>query len=344
MDKLAKTSQEDSIFDLRPPDTSGLPEALRADVEAAFEHQSKNIADSTRLAYKRAWKRFLAWARSNGLPALPATPDTVLTYAAHLARKKGEQEGSKFATVRVAVAAIGAAHREAGIDPNPIRSERVRSQLRGIARDKGTRQDSKRALTDADVRRMVRLCPAGVIGLRDRALILLWFICASRRSEPAALELGDMEFREEGLYVTFRKTKTDQEGKGLRKAVPYSSDALYCPVRATQAWVQCLHARGFTAGPVFRAIKGRDWVQQGALSPGAAVNRIKLYASKVGIEPGTVSGHSLRSGFATSAARKGRPERAIMKTTGHRKFDTVLKYIQDANLMKDSAAVGILDE
>lgn len=338
-DKLATIHREDTILDIRKPDTSGLPEALRADVDAAFVFQSKNIADSTRKTYASAWGRFLVWARTRELSMLPASPETVATYAAHLAANT-----KKYATIVTAVAAIGAAHDAAGIDPNPARSRVIKMQIGGIARTIGRAQNRKRAITDADMRKIAVLFPADAIGLRDRALLLLWFICASRRSEPVSLEIKDLDFREDGLYVTFRRTKTDQEGKGTVKAVPYSSNASVCPVRAVKAWVECLRNRGFQEGPLFRAIRGRDWIQKDPVSGGAVSKRIKLYAEKIGIDPALVSGHSLRAGFVTSAARKGRSERSIMATTGHVLFDTMLKYVRDANLMKDSAAVGLLDE
>lgn len=338
-DKITSVRIEDTILDVHRPDTSELPGALRADVDAAFRFESANIAESTRLTYKRAWQRFLRWARDRGLPVLPTTPAAVSAYAAHLA-----SQGLKFSTVQTAVAAIGAAHDAAGVEQSPVRARVVRMQLRGIARTIGTYQKQKAPITDAEMRRFAKIFPVGAIGVRDRALLLLWFICAGRRSEPTALNLEDLDFRQDGLYVLFRKTKTDQEGKGLLKPVPYSSSSAICPVRAVQEWIACLHAHGYLSGPLFRAVRGTDWIGEHPLTPAAACARVKHYAKLIGMDPREVSGHSLRAGFATSAARKGRPERAIMASTGHKKFDTVLKYIRQANLMRDSAAVGLLDE
>lgn len=338
-DKLTTLRYEDTILDIHRHDTSELPEALRADVDAAFAFQAATMAQSTRTTYQGAWKRFLSWARERGLPTLPTTPAAVATYAAHLATT-----GRAFSTIVIAVASIGAAHDAAEIDPNPVRSRIVSRQIKGIARTVGKIQKQKQELTDVEVRKIAKLFPPGPVGLRDRMLFLLWFVCASRRSEIVGLNIEDLSFREEGLYVLFRKTKTDQEGVGTTKAAPYSSSAAVCPVRATKAWVDFLATKNMTTGPLLRAIRGRNWIQSERMSGGAATNRVKRYAKMIGIDPALVSGHSLRSGFATSAARKGRPERSIMVQTGHKLFDTVLKYIRRANLMKDSAAVGLLDE
>lgn len=336
---VTRGCREESILDVHKPDTSRLPETLRKDMDAAFEHQAAVMAPSTRATYKGAWRRFLVWARDRGLPGLPSTAEAVAAYASHLA-----SIGQSYSTITIAVSAIGAAHDAAGIDPSPARSRLVGRHLKGIARTIGRYQKQKRELTDVEMRRFSAIFSDDPVGIRDRALLLLWFVCASRRSEISALQISDLDFRKDGLYVLFARSKTDQEGKGLVKAVPYSSGAAVCPVRATEAWLSCLRSRGMTQGPLFRAIRGKQWVQQGPLSPAAASGRIKRYAKLLGLDPALFSGHSLRAGFATSAARKGRSERSIMVQTGHKLFDTVLKYIRRANLMKDSAAVGLLDE
>ena len=334
---LSLLNSADTALDVHRPDTSGLPEALRADVDAAIGFQGASMAQSTREAYQGAWRRFLAWSRERDLDPLPATPETIAAYAANMASR-----GRKYSTILIAVSAIGAAHEANGFDPPPTRSSVVRTQIRGIARTIGRAQVQKREITDDVIRKWAMSFPKSVLGTRDRAMILLWFVCAARRSEMAQLEISDLDFRDEGLYVGVRRSKTDQEGFGLTKAVPYSSGGAWCPVRATKAWLDLLKEQGYERGPLFRAVRG-GWILSDPLGGHAMALRIKSYCEPLGIDPATVSGHSLRAGFATSAARKGKPERQIMAQTGHKLIDTVLKYIRRANLMTETAAVGLLD-
>jgi len=193
---------------------------------------------------------------------------------------------------------------------------------------------------------MLDVLPDGLLGMRDRALLLLWYNCASRRSEPTSLNIEDVRFAEDGMFVLFLKTKTDQEGKGQDKAVPYSSGVRQCPVRAVKAWINEMSKHGHSSGPLFRAVRG-PWIGNDAMTPRAAVDRIKRYGKLAGFteaEMAKISGHSLRSGFATAASRRGRSAESIMAQTGHKSMTNLMKYIRAGRMMRDSAAVGILDE
>lgn len=180
--------------------------------------------------------------------------------------------------------------------------------------------------------------PASLLGKRDRALLLLGFAGAFRRSELAGLEVRDLAFAEDGLEVTLRRSKTDQEGKGSKKGIPYGSDPKTCPVRAVRAW---LEASGIAEGPVFREVTRHGHVEAAPLSGRSIARVVKRSAEAAGLDPAGFSGHSLRAGLATAAAKAGKSTHAIMRQTGHKSADMVARYVREASLFEDNAAAGI---
>jgi integrase len=182
---------------------------------------------------------------------------------------------------------------------------------------------------------MVGATDAGMIGARDRALILLGFAGAFRRSELVALEVGDCAFGNDGLTVNLRKSKTDQEGQGRKVGIPYGSNPETCPVRVLQSWME---EAGITSGPLFRSLNRHGRVKAGRLSGLDVARIVKKLADRAGLDAAKYAAHSLRAGHATSAAIAGASERSIMNQTGHRSVQMVRRYIRDGNLFRENSA------
>jgi integrase len=207
--------------------------------------------------------------------------------------------------------------------------------MKGIRRTMGTAPAQKApALTD-DIRAMVEATDAGMIGLRDRALILLGFAGAFRRSELVGLNVEDCAFRKDGLTIALRRSKTDQEGVGRRIGIPYGANPETCPVRTVQSW---LEQAGVSTGPVFRSINRHGHVQPGGLSGIDVARVVKKLAERAGLDAVKYAGHSLRAGHATSAAIAGASERSIMNQTGHRSVQMVRRYIREGSLFRENSA------
>ncbi len=287
-------------------------------------------AESTRRAYRSDWNHFTAWAQLAGVTNLPATPEVVAAYLSSLA-----DSGLKAATIARRLAAIRFAHKAAGAAV-PTDAAVVSVTMGGIRRTIGTAQDCKAAAVTDDIRAMVATCPGTTIGKRNRALLLLGFAGGFRRSELVGLEVRDVEEVREGLRVTIRKSKTDQEGAGRVVGIPLGRKVATCPVRSLRAW---LDVAGITEGPLLRSVDRHGNVL-GPLHPsGADIARvIKAAALAAELDPERYAGHSLRAGLATSAAAAGASERAIMAQTGHKSERMVRRYIREGNLFKDNAA------
>jgi integrase len=185
---------------------------------------------------------------------------------------------------------------------------------------------------------MVAALPSGLLGTRDRALLLIGFAGAFRRSELVSINYEDCLFTRAGLIITIRRSKTDQQGLGRQIGIPYGAAAGTCPVRATEKW---LRSSGITEGPVFRAITRHARIRHGRLSGFAVSLVVKRYAAAAGLDASRYSGHSLRAGFATSAAIVGASERSIMNQTGHRSLTMLRRYIRDGSLFHENAAAKL---
>jgi site-specific recombinase XerD len=262
---------------------------------------------------------------------LPASPETV---AAFLAAETGD--GTKPSTLARRVAAIRYAHKLAHLD-TPTDSEAVKATLRGIRRTVGAAKVRKAPAVAATVRAMVALAPEGLKGVRDRALLLLGFAGAFRRSELVALDVADIAETETGLLVTIRRSKTDQDGEGVTIAITRGDVA--CPARALREW---LDAAGIEAGPILRPINKAGTVSGERLTDRSVANIVKAYAERAGFDANLFSGHSLRSGFLTSAAAKGASIFKMMDVSRHKSVDTLRGYVRDAELFKDHAGAGLL--
>ncbi len=244
--------------------------------------------------------------------------------------------GTKPSTLARRIAAIRYAHKLAQLD-SPTDSEAVKATLRGIRRTVGAGKVRKAPAVAAKVRSMVALAPDGLKGLRDRALLLMGFAGAFRRSELVALDVADIAETETGLLVTIRRSKTDQDGEGVTIAIARGDVA--CPARALREW---LDAAGIEAGPIFRPINKAGAVSAERLTDRSVANIVKAYAERAGFDASLFSGHSLRSGFLTSAAAKGASIFKMMDVSRHKSVDTLRGYVRDAELFKDHAGAGLL--
>jgi site-specific recombinase XerD len=280
-------------------------------------------------AYAADWRDFTAWCSGRGRQALPATDETVALYLADLAGR-----GAKASTLARRLVAISQAHKTVDL-PSPTTSSVVRRVHAGIRRAHGTAQLGKAPALVGDIRKMVQAQPDSLRGLRDRALLLLGFAGAFRRSELVGLNVEDLELSRIGLVVTLRHSKTDQEARGRRVGVPYGSSEATCPVRSIQAWLQAAYIEH---GSIFRPIDRFGRVQAGRLSDKAVARLVKQHAEAIGLDPTRYAGHSLRAGLATSAAAAGASDRTIMRQTGHRSSEMVSRYIREGSLFRDNAA------
>lgn len=307
------------------------PACLRADMDAAQAYAREQHSPATRRAYRADLSAFTAWCRASGLEPLPASPEAV---AAFLAAEAAA--GAKASTLGRRVAAIRYAHALAGLEP-PTAKEAVRATIKGIRRAIGAARTRKAPATAERVMEMVALCPDTLAGKRDRALLLLGFAGALRRSELVALQVADLEDVPEGLRLHIRRSKTDQEGEGVAIAIPRG--ARVCPVAAVKAW---LAAAGISDGPVFRPVAKGGRVLQCALTGKGAAGIVKLYAARAGFNAKEYSGHSLRAGFLTSAAARGASVFKMMDVSRHRSMETLRVYVRDADAFRNHAGAGLL--
>jgi integrase len=287
------------------------------------------MAPNTSRAYRTDWADFQGWCDAVPTGALPATPVIVGTYLADRA------ETLAVATLERRLAAVATAHRLAGHQLD-TRHPAIRDVMRGIRNIHGTAQRGAAPATTVVIKAMVDSCGEGLLGLRDRALLLIGFAGALRRSELVALTWDDLAEEADGLRITIRRSKTDQEGEGqmvgiLRTGTPT------CPVAALQAWREAVQ---HSDGPVFRSVDRHGWVGT-SLSDRAVALIVKRRAEVAGLDPALFSGHSLRAGLATSAAAAGLEERDIQRQTRHRSVEQLRTYIREGSLFRANVTGGV---
>ena len=318
----------EQITDLVPSAGGRSMVANRPDTERAREFIQASKAESTLRGYRADWREFCAWCEGQHVCPLPASHEAVAAYIADCASRL------KVGSIQRRLNAIAEAHKAMGID-SPTHQAMVVNTMKGIRRTKGTAPAQKApALTD-DIRAMVDATDAGIIGLRDRALILTGFAGAFRRSEMVGLDVEDCAFGKDGLTITLRRSKTDQIAAGRKIGIPYGANPETCPVRVLQSWME---QAGITSGPMFRSISRHGQVQPGRLSGIDVARVVKKLAQRAGLDPAKFAGHSLRAGHATSAAIAGASERSIMNQTGHRSVQMVRRYIRDGSLFRENSA------
>jgi integrase len=262
-------------------------------LEQAREFARQSKAENTLRGYRADWRDFCAWCESHALIPLPASPETVAAYIAECAGRL------KVATIQRRLNAIPEAHQATGLD-SPASAGMVRNTLKGIRRALGTATAQKAPTLTDDIRAMVDAVDAGLIGARNRALILLGFAGAFRRSEPVGLDIADCAFGKDGLTVTLRRNKTDQDGAGRKIGIPYGSNPETCPVRTIQTWIELAALSG---GALFRSINRHGQVQAGRLS-GIDVARVVKKLSHNGRDSTLRRMRAIRSGRAMRRRRR----------------------------------------
>lgn len=294
-----------------------------------YLHQAK--APNTRRAYRSDWADFVAWCARYRRAALPALPETVAYYLADRSARL------RVSTLQRRLATIAEAHRAAGHE-SPNRHARVRLVWQGIRREKGVAQAHKKPTLTKHIRLMLDHLPGTLLGVRDRALILLGFAGAMRRSELVGLDVSDLAHADEGLVVTIRKSKTDQVREGRKVGIPLGGCPETCPVRAAHAWVE---ASGIEEGPLFRPVNRHGHVLGTRLSGSAVAEVVKRSLKAAGKSARGYSGHSLRAGLVTQAAMSGVGERSIQDQSGHRSLVVMRRYIRDGSLFRENAAAKV---
>jgi site-specific recombinase XerD len=329
----ALTAPGDSVWrGLRPQLSKVNPMGEIIDPLASLrDYMKAEKAPNTRHSYAVGFADFEKWCAATGVCALPADPLDVAKYLASLADR-----GVKASTINQRCAAIRYAHKMKGLEP-PTNAEGVRALVRGIRRVIGTRSNRKAPATATAITAMIAEIPDTLIGKRDRALLLLGFAAALRRSELVALCVDDVERSPEGMRVLIRRSKTDQAGEGYTISVPRGAKLLV--VEALEAW---LVAGAIRTGPLFRPIGKGGRVNTVALTDHAVAAIVKRYAGAAGLDPTMFSGHSLRTGFVTSALEHGADVLKVMDVTRHRDIKTLKVYDRRARGFKNHAGKDFL--
>ena len=290
----------------------------------SYVRDSRSV--STRRAYASDLQHFTVWGGT-----IPASPEMVASYLASQAMHLSP------ATLNRRLASIAVAHGAKGYS-SPTASELVRSVLKGIKRTKGTAQAQAKPLLRDDLFLVLDAIGDSLKDARDRALLLVGFAGGFRRSELVRLDVADLEFVRHGLVVNLRHSKTDQEGRGRKIGIPFGRTK-HCPVKATETWLQRAEISG---GPILRPINRHGHTASQRLSGEAIAEVLRERLAKAGIAPEGYSGHSLRSGFATSAAMAGVATWRIRKQTGHASDVMLGHYIRNGELFADNAAGALL--
>jgi len=308
------------------PTTARPPARLENLLKKAEELRRHSQAENTRRAYESDWKHFQNWCANHELDSLPATVQTI---SAYLSDSAGN---AKPSTISRRCAAIKWFHEDAGT-MSPTLHTNVKQLLAAINRANPKPKTRKRALRTEEIKAMTDATPEGLIGARDRALLLLGFATACRRSELVALNVEDLDFQPEALFITIRRSKTDQTAQGIRKCVPRLSGA-HCPVKALENW---LTLAGIESGPVFRSFYSRGGMRPTAMTSHEVARIVKRYAGAIGMNSDSFAGHSLRAGFATAVLREGARREKAMAQTGHKSQDVFNSYVRDTDALEDNA-------
>ena len=299
--------------------------------EETLENLKSSKANNTLRAYKSDFRDFGAFCAKHGFNSMPTEPKVVSLYLTHLSTN------SKISTLRRRLVSIGVVHKIKGhyLDTkHPV----IIENLMGIKRKKGSIQTGKKPILINHLKQIINVIDEQKIEkikkLRNKTLILIGFGGGFRRTELISIDHEDIDFVQEGVKITVRKSKTDQFGEGMIKGLPYFSNEKYCPVTNLKNWLTLSKIK---TGPIFRRFAKGSILTRHRLTDQSVVLIIKDCLKLAGIENQNFSGHSLRSGFATVAAESGADERSIMAMTGHKTTQMVRRYIKEANLFKNNA-------
>ena len=306
------------------------------DIKALKEETLLNLksskAKNTVRAYKSDFRDFGLFCAQNGFKSLPSEPKIVSLYLTHLSTKD-----IKMSTLKRRLVSIGVIHKLKGhyLD---TKHPSIIENIMGIKRRKGSLQKGKKPLLINSLKQIINVIDnkknEEIKKHRDRTIILIGFSGGFRRNEIVSLDYEDLDFVEQGLKISLKRSKTDQFGEGSLKGLPYFDNSQYCPVVSMRNWIDISK---INSGPLFRRFAKGSKLSNKRLSDQTVALIIKHYLKISGIESKNYSGHSLRSGFATSAAESGAEERSIMAMTGHKSTEMVRRYIKEANLFKNNA-------
>ena len=308
---------------------------LITDIKSLELETIKNLRNSksenTLRAYQSDYNDFSLFCSKNGFQAMPTQPKILALYITHLSSY------SKYSTLKRRLASISILHKTKGhyIDTkHPI----IMENLMGIKRTNGSNQKGKKPLLINDLKKIINVIDQencnDIKKFRNRSIILIGFSGGFRRNEIISLDYDDLDFVSEGLKINLRRSKTDQFGEGSVKGLPYFDNCEYCPVISLKKWIEISN---INSGPLFRRFTKGYKLLKHRLTDQTVALLIKKYLELAGINSENYSGHSLRSGFATSAAESGAEERSIMAMTGHKSTEMVRRYIKEANLFKNNA-------
>ena len=306
------------------------------DIKALQEETLLNLksskAKNTIRAYKSDFNDFGLFCAQNGFKSLPSEPRIISLYLTQLSTKD-----VKISTIKRRLVSIGVIHRLKGhyLDTkHPL----IVENIMGIKRRKGSIQNGKKPLLINNLKRLINAIDQQkkeqIKIFRDRTIILIGFSGGFRRNEIVSLDYDDLDFVEEGLKINIKRSKTDQFGEGSIKGLPYFDNSQYCPVLSIKKWIEISK---INSGALFRRFTKGSNLSEKRLTDQTVALLIKEYLDLAGIDSKNYSGHSLRSGFATTAAEAGAEERTIMAMTGHKSTEMVRRYIKDANLFKNNA-------
>jgi len=306
------------------------------DIKALQEETLLNLqnskANNTVRAYKSDFNDFGIFCAKNGFKSLPTEAKIVSLYLTHLSTKN-----AKVSTLKRRLVSIGVIHKLKGhyLD---TKHPAIIENIMGIKRRKGSIQKAKKPILINSLKIIINVIDEQkkeeIKKLRDRSIILIGFSGGFRRNEIVSLDYEDLDFVPEGLKINIKRSKTDQFGEGFTKALPYFDNSQYCPVVSLRNW---MNISKITSGAVFRRFNKGSKLSEHRLTDQTVALLIKQYLQLAGIDSKNYSGHSLRSGFATSAAESGAEERSIMAMTGHKSTEMVRRYIKEANLFKNNA-------
>lgn len=298
--------------------------------QKAREYLENSKAENTKKAYRTDWQQFKKWCDNYSFQALPAKPEVIIYYITYLAKTM------KVSTIKRKMAAISQRH-ETSEFKSPTKTAIVRGVWNGLQREKGVKEIGKDALWLRQLREILKTIPKDrLIGVRNRALLVIGWSGALRRSEIVSLNIDDISKTNSGLIIQLNKSKTDQKGEGQVIAIPYGSNQLTCPVRSFEDWI---NASKITEGAVFRRIDRHGNLLE-RLTPQSVRLIVKSCSEKAGLDSNAFGAHSLRSGFCSQAAKSGKSEHQIMKQTRHKRLDSLYRYIK-ADLFESNAAKDI---
>ena len=303
--------------------------------ETLLNLQSSKASNTVR-AYKSDFNDFGIFCARNGFNSLPSEPKIVSLYLTHLSTKD-----AKMSTLKRRLVSIGVIHKLKGYYLD-TKHPTIIENILGIKRRKGSIQKGKKPILISSLKKVINVIDQQnkkeIKKLRDRSIILIGFSGGFRRNEIVSLDYDDLDFVQEGLKINLKRSKTDQFGEGFMKALPYFDNPQYCPVVSLKKWIDISKIK---SGAVFRGISKGSKLSENRLTDQTVALLLKKYLSLIGVDSKNYSGHSLRSGFATSAAESGAEERSIMAMTGHKSTEMVRRYIKEANLFKNNALNNI---